>query len=160
MSEIFQRVLSRKPHAVKHSLKSLPLRVVLRTWMCLWTGVLTSIANCLLQEGEKKKQTSAIIREAFKMRHLPGSQRIAYRERENSMSFLYTSIICRHVLNGFAIDIIAIHIFKCFLSLALSLSGLLHAIITIRWSSRLAFFYNTKIFHPLSNFTVFRKQNS
>lgn len=42
---------------------------------------------------------------------------MAYRERENSMSFLYTNIICRHGLNGFAIGIIAIHVFKCFLSL-------------------------------------------
>lgn len=34
MSEIFFRVLSRKPPTNKHSLKSLPRRVALRTWMC------------------------------------------------------------------------------------------------------------------------------
>ena len=34
MSEIFQRVVSRKPPAEKHSLKSLPRRVTLKTWMC------------------------------------------------------------------------------------------------------------------------------
>lgn len=34
MSEIFQRVLSRKPPTEKHSLKSLPSREALRTWMC------------------------------------------------------------------------------------------------------------------------------
>ena len=33
MSEIFWRVLSRKPPTEKHSLKSLPRRVTLKTWM-------------------------------------------------------------------------------------------------------------------------------
>lgn len=62
MSEIFWRVLSRKPPTEKHSLKSLPRRVTLKTWMCAEQVFQQLLPTASFKSGENFSNYSEIFK--------------------------------------------------------------------------------------------------